>query len=82
VPTVEEKLEKGNFSVVNETVHKILGGSKNLGLLNISNICSKMRESDIYNSPKDITKNYIKSLEMEISSARLQVLKMRENGLL
>jgi CheY-like chemotaxis protein/HPt (histidine-containing phosphotransfer) domain-containing protein len=81
IPILYAAIEKGHFSELCETVHRLLGGSKNLGLIRISQICSSLRENAHRNDQVSVSE-LIRSLEAELPVVRKHVLSMREKGLL
>jgi PAS domain S-box-containing protein len=81
IPLLYSAMEKGHISELCETVHRLLGGSRNLGLVGISQICSRLRDNAQLNDQVSVSE-LIRSLETELPVVRKQVLKMREKGLI
>jgi PAS domain S-box-containing protein len=81
IPLLYSACEKGHLSELCETVHRLLGGSKNLGLIRISQICSRLRENAQRNDQASVSE-LIRSLETELPVVRKQVLNMREKGII
>jgi len=81
IPLLYSAIEKGHISELCETVHRLLGGSRNLGLIGISQICSRLRDNAQLNDQAGVSE-LIRSLETELPVVRKQVLNMREKGIL
>jgi PAS domain S-box-containing protein len=81
IPLLYAAIEKGHFSELCETVHRLLGGSKNLGLIRISQICSSLRENAHRNDQASVSE-LIRSLEAELPIVWKQVLNMRQKGII
>jgi PAS domain S-box-containing protein len=81
IPLLYSAIEKGHISELCETVHRLLGGSRNLGLIGISQICSRLRDNAQLNDQVSVSE-LIRSLETELPVVRKQVLNMREKGIL
>ena len=81
IPLLYSAIEKGHLSELCETVHRLLGGSKNLGLIRISQICSRLRDNAQRNDQASVSK-LIRSLETELPVVQKQVLNMREKGII
>jgi PAS domain S-box-containing protein len=81
IPLLQTAIEQGQLSVVRETVHRLQGGSRNLGLRKISKICSRLLEKAHCSDHSNIVK-LIHSLETAIPLVRKQVDAMREKGLI
>ncbi len=81
IPLLQAAIEQGQLSAVRETVHRLQGGSRDLGLLKISKICSKLLENAHRNHHGNVVK-LIRTLETVIPLVRKQVLAMRGKGLI
>jgi HPt (histidine-containing phosphotransfer) domain-containing protein len=81
IPILYSAIEQGQLSEIRETIHRLLGGSKNLGILKIPLICSKLRENIHRNDHKNALE-LVRSLETEIPVLWKQVHAMREKGLI
>jgi len=81
IPLLYSAIEKGHLSELCETVHRLLGGSKNLGLIRISQICSRLRDNAKRNDQASVSE-LVRSLETELPVVRKQVLNMREKGII
>jgi HPt (histidine-containing phosphotransfer) domain-containing protein len=81
IPLLQAAIEQGQLSAVRETVHRLQGGSRNLGLRKISKICSRLLEMAHRNDHGNVVK-LIRSLETAINLVRRQVHDMREKGLI
>ena len=81
IPSLYAALEKGHFSEIRETVHRLIGGSKNLGIRRISQICSKLREN-LHRNDHDNVLELIRSLETELPVLWEQIQTMRKNGII
>ena len=80
IPLLYASIEKGHFSELCETVHRLLGGSRNLGLIRISDLCTKLRENAFRNERESVLQ-LLRLLEKEIPALRKQAQIMRDNGL-
>lgn len=81
IPVLYAAVEEKNFSGVYETAHLLLGGSKNLGLWKLSEICTALQEkSNCDNS--DSVRELLIALERELPLVNTHVEGLREKGLL
>ena len=79
IPLLHAAIEQGNFKGLYETAHRLKGGSRNLGLRKISEICSGLIDNAQLSCKKSVTE-LVCSLEMEIPLVWQQVLVLREKG--
>jgi CheY-like chemotaxis protein/HPt (histidine-containing phosphotransfer) domain-containing protein len=80
IPLLYAALDKGHFSEIRETVHRLIGGSKNLGIRRISQICSNLREN-LHRNDHDNVLELIRSLETEMPVLWERIQTMREKGI-
>ena len=73
--------EGGDFTGVYDRAHQIKGGSRNLGLKKVSEICSELLDNANLNNRDNII-NLVNSLAMELPLVRKQVYGMRAKGLI
>jgi PAS domain S-box-containing protein len=81
IPILYSAIEQGRISEIRETIHRLLGGSNNLGILKITLICNKLREN-IHRDDRDNALELVRSLETEIPILWKQIHAMRETGLI
>ena len=81
IPLLQADIEQGHFSGLCETAHRLKGGSVNLGIWNISKICSRLLD-DIHQNRHDNVMELVRSLETEIPQIRKQAYIMRKEGLI
>jgi CheY-like chemotaxis protein/HPt (histidine-containing phosphotransfer) domain-containing protein len=81
MPLLHAAIEQDHLSAVRETVHRLQGGSRNLGLRKISMICSRLLEKAHCNDHGSVVK-LIRSLETALPLVRKQVDAMRDKGLI
>lgn len=79
IPALYMAIEEKNFSEIYETAHFLLGGSRNLGLLKLSEICTALQENatrDDHNSVREL----VISLERELPLTKAYMDSMRGNS--
>lgn len=81
IPALYAAVEEKNLSGVYETAHFLLGGSRNLGLQKLSEICSALQENSIGKN-HDIIRELVIALERELPLVKTHVCDLREKGLL
>ena len=81
IPLLQAAIEQGHFPELRETAHRLKGGSLNLGLRNISKICSSLLD-DLLLTRHDTIVELVRSLETEIQLARKEIYTMRGDGLI
>ena len=84
---VEKKLsglytavEEKNFSGICETAHYLLGGSRNLGLLKLSEICTSLQDNASSDNHETVMELVI-AMERELPLVKAHVDEMRVKGL-
>ena len=81
IPTLYAAVEQKNFSGVCDTAHYLLGGSRNLGLEKISEICTGLQDSANHDN-QDTVKELVIALERELPLVNTHVTDLREKGLI
>ena len=81
VPVLYEAIKENNLTGVYETAHFLLGGSRNLGLLKLSEICTALQVKSILDD-HDSAKQLVAALEMELPLVKMHVNGLREQGLI
>lgn len=81
IPILYSAIEQGRLTEIRRTVHRLLGGSKNLGIVKFPLICSKLRVN-IHQNDHSKAVEHVRSLETEISILWKQMHAMREKGLI
>ena len=81
IPILYSAIEQGHLSETRETIHRLLGGSKNLGILKISLICGKLRDN-IHRNDRDNALELVRSLETEMPILWKQTHELREKGII
>ncbi|MFA7403063.1 MAG: response regulator [Pelobacteraceae bacterium] len=79
IPALYMAIEEKNFLEIYETAHFLLGGSRNLGLLKLSEICTALQENatrDDHNAVREL----VISLERELPLTKAYVDSMRGNS--
>jgi len=69
IPALYAAIEEENFSGVHETAHTLMGGSRNLGLLKISEICTAL----LNNSTRDNASELVLALEQELPPVKANI---------
>jgi CheY-like chemotaxis protein/HPt (histidine-containing phosphotransfer) domain-containing protein len=81
IPSFRKAVDQGDFAKIRELAHQLQGGSVNLGMRKLSEICLKLldnaRHKDIESAAK-----LISHLETEIPLVRVELLTMRKKGLI
>jgi len=80
IPALYEAVKENNFSGVYETAHYLLGGSKNLGLIKLSKICTALQENSTRDN-HDNVRELVGELERELPLVKAYVDDMMGNGL-
>ncbi len=81
IPALFAAAEEKNFSRVYETAHYLLGGSRNLGLLKLSEICTGLQDNAKRDNHENIRELVI-ALERELPLVKTHVDDLREKGLI
>jgi len=81
IPILYSAIAQGQSTKIRETIHRLLGGSKNLGIPKITLICNKLRET-IHQNDYNNGLELVRFLETELSCLRKQIDAMREEGLI
>jgi len=81
IPVLHKAVDDKNIPGVCETAHYLLGGSKNLGLLRLSEICTALRDSAKQDNLESVRELVI-ALELELPLVKTYVDDMREKGLM
>ncbi len=81
IPVLYAAVEDKNFSGVCETAHFLLGGSRNLGLQKLSEICTGL-QNNANQDNQDIVRELVIALERELPLVKSHVDDMREKGLI
>ncbi|MDD2273017.1 MAG: response regulator [Desulfuromonadaceae bacterium] len=81
IPALYAAVEEKNLTGVYETAHFLLGGSRNLGLQKLSEICSALQENSSGNN-HDVVRELVIALERELPLVKTHVCDLREKGLL
>lgn len=79
--SIQAAAEDGDFTGVYDRAHQIKGGSRNLGLKKVSEICSGLLDNASL-SNRDNIMNLLHSLETELPLLKKQVYVMRAKGLI
>jgi PAS domain S-box-containing protein len=77
VPLLYSSFEQGHFLELRGTLHRLIGASKNIGLLQISEICSKLQKH-VHQNDYDNVPELIHSLEREIPIVLKQIHTIKE----
>lgn len=80
IPALYEAIAENNFSGVYKTAHYLLGGSRNLGLQKLSEICTGLQDNAIRDN-HDNVKEFVIALERELPMVKAYVNDMRANSL-
>jgi len=80
IPALYAAAEEKNFSRVYETAHLLLGGSRNLGLLKFSEICTGLQNNATIDH-HDNVRELVIALERELPLVKAYISNMRENRL-
>jgi CheY-like chemotaxis protein/HPt (histidine-containing phosphotransfer) domain-containing protein len=81
IPALYAAVNEKNFSGVYETAHYLLGGSRNLGLHKLSEICIALQDNSIRDN-HDTVRELLVALEQELPLIKSHVDDLREKGLL
>ncbi len=81
IPWLYAAVDEKNFTGVCDTAHFLLGGSRNLGLEKISEICTGLQDSANHDN-QDIVKELVIALERELPLVNIHVNDLREKGLI
>jgi len=81
IPALYAAVNEKNFSGVYETAHYLLGGSRNLGLHRLSQICSALQDNSTRDN-HDNVRELLVALERELPIIKSHVDDLREKGLL
>ena len=81
IPALYAAVEEKNLSGVYETAHFLLGGSRNLGLQKLSEICTALQDNSNGNN-HDIVRELVIALERELPLVKTHVCDLRERGLI
>jgi CheY-like chemotaxis protein len=81
IPALYAAVEEKNLSGVYETAHFLLGGSRNLGLQKLSEICTALQDHSNGNN-HDIVRELVIALERELPLVKTHVCDLREKGLI
>jgi HPt (histidine-containing phosphotransfer) domain-containing protein len=81
IPALYAAVEDNNYSGLYKTAHFLLGGSRNLGLRTLSEICSALQDNSARNN-QDNARELILALERELPLIKTHVNELREKGLL
>jgi HPt (histidine-containing phosphotransfer) domain-containing protein len=81
IPILYSAIEQGHLSETRETIHRLLGGSNNLGIQKISLICGKLRDN-IHRNDRDSALELVRSLETEMPVLWRKTHDLREKGLI
>jgi CheY-like chemotaxis protein/HPt (histidine-containing phosphotransfer) domain-containing protein len=79
IPVLHESIEHGDYPGIRSTAHLLRGGSRNLGLKNISSICAALLDNERIGSHRDALE-LVNSLKDELLVTRNQIASMREKG--
>lgn len=80
IPLLQAAYKQGHLMGIQETAHRLKGGSKNLGLWKIAAICSQLLRN-VHLNRRDNFPELVNSLETEIPHIRKQIGFMRKKGL-
>lgn len=81
IPALNAAVNDKNYQGLYETAHFLLGGSRNLGLLNLSEICTGLQENSIRGN-HDNVKKLVAALERELPMVNTHVNDLRERGMI
>ena len=81
IPALYAAVEEKNLSGVYETAHFLLGGSRNLGLQKLSEICTALQDHSNGNN-HDVVRELVIALERELPLVKTHVCDLREKGLI
>ena len=81
IPVLYAALEEKNLSGVYETAHLLLGGSRNLGLLKFTEICTALQNYSTDDNHETV-RELVVELERELPMVRTHVGDLRERGLI
>jgi CheY-like chemotaxis protein/HPt (histidine-containing phosphotransfer) domain-containing protein len=79
IPALYAAVEEKNFSEVHTSAHFLLGGSRNLGLQKLTEICAGLQHNAMENN-HDSVKELVIALERELPLVEAYVDDMRGNG--
>lgn len=77
IPVLHSAVEENDFPEIFKTAHYLLGGSRNLGLLKLSEICLSM-QNEASKDDKESVRELVIALEQEIPIVKVYVDDMRE----
>jgi len=80
IPLLQTACKQGHLMGVQETAHRLKGGSKNLGLWKIADICSSLLKN-VHLNRTDNFPELVNSLKTEIPQIRKQIDVMKAKGL-
>lgn len=81
IPALYAAVNEKNYSGVYRTAHYLLGGSRNLGLHRLSEICIALQDGSIRDN-HDTARELLVALERELPLIKSHVDDLREKGLL
>lgn len=81
IPLLQNAVEQDHFAGVCETAHRLKGGSNNLGLWKIAQICSRLLENGRLHR-RDGSRELVSMLETEIPRVRRHIDAMRGKGVM
>lgn len=79
IPALYAAVEEKDFSGVYKTAHYLLGGSRNLGLLKLSEICTGLQDNATRDN-HDNVRELVVALERELPMVKAYVNDMRVSG--
>ena len=79
IPTLRAAVAGKDYSEVYKTAHFLLGGSKNLGLLKLSEICIGLQDNAKCDN-HDIIRELVSAMEQELPLVKAHVDDWREKG--
>ncbi len=81
IPALHAAAAEKNYSSVSETAHFLLGGSRNLGLQKLSEICNDLQYHATRDNHENV-KELVTALERELPLVKSHVNDLREKGLI